>query len=105
MEERIAALEIGAQYDANQKEVQRVQMECLQLLRDVKQSLVTGGDDSSAAVGVAAAASTQQVEALQAQIIELQKQAAKKDYRIEHLVNVVETLLTERKATTTTTSS
>jgi hypothetical protein len=96
LEDRIAALEGGVQYDANQQEVQRVQMECLQVLRDIKQSLIAGDAGATATAMTSSSTSSQQVEQLQLQIQELQKQAAKKDYRIEHLVHVVEGLLQER---------
>ncbi len=102
MEDRIAALEGGVQYDANQQEVQRVQMECLQVLRDIKQSLMAG--DTATATAITSSTSSQQVEQLQLKIQELQKQAAKKDYRIEHLVHVVEGLLQERTKPSVTSS-
>mmetsp|Transcript_4178 Transcript_4178/g.6519 ORF Transcript_4178/g.6519 Transcript_4178/m.6519 type:complete len:95 (+) Transcript_4178:156-440(+) len=85
---RVEALEQGAKYDATKIEVDRVQMECLDQLRNIRKAMV----ESSGA-----AASSKEMEALREENAALKKQALKQEYRIEHLVSTVEKLLEERK--------
>lgn len=89
MEKRVAALEMGATFDATQAAVQQVEMDCLQQLRDIRSSLLQGG----AGVG----ASSKELEALQTENNMLKVKNAKQEYRIQHLVGVVEELLAQRE--------
>lgn len=89
MEKRVSALESGATFDATQAAVQQVQMDCLKQLREIKASLEAGG--------AAGGASSKELEALQAENEQLKRKMAKQEYRIQHLVEVVEEFLAQRK--------
>lgn len=64
-------------------------MDCLQQLRDIKASLEKDGAGGGA--------SSKQVQALETENAILKTKVAKQEYRIQHLVGVVEELLAERK--------
>jgi hypothetical protein len=87
LEKRVKALEVGAAFDATQAAVQQAQMDCLQQLRDIRTALEEGG---------AGGASSKELEALQTENTLLKIKTAKQEYRIQHLVGVVEELLAQR---------
>jgi len=87
LEKRVAALEVGATFDATQAAVQQVQMDCLQQLRDIRTSLEQQG---------AGGASSKELTALYTENILLKAKMAKQEYRIQHLCEVVEELLAQR---------
>lgn len=81
---------MGASFDATQAAVQQVQMDCLQQWRDIRASLQQEGAGASAA-------SSKQVQALETENVALKSIVAKQEYRIQHLVEVVEELLAKGK--------
>lgn len=89
LEKRVGALEVGATFDATQAAVQQVQMDCLVQLRDIRASLEQDGAGGGA--------SSKEMQALQTENVLLKTKMAKQEYRIQHLVDVVEELLTQRK--------
>lgn len=89
METRVKALELGATFDATQSAVKQAQMECLTQLRDIRSSLKEQG---------AGGASSKELDSLKMENILLKQKNAKQEYRIQHLVEVVEELLAQRDA-------
>lgn len=64
-------------------------MECLTQLRDIRSSLKEQG---------AGGASSKELDSLKMENILLKQKNAKQEYRIQHLVEVVEELLAQRDA-------
>jgi FtsZ-binding cell division protein ZapB len=90
LEERVTALEMGATFDATKSAVEKVQMECLTQLREVRASLEQDGGGG---------ASSKELTSLQTENSSLKAKIQKQEYRIQHLVGVVEELLAQRDAT------
>ena len=81
-------MEVGAGFDATQSAVKAVQAEYLEKVRKIRQSMVEGSS---------AAASSKEFDTLRAENESLKKENLKQEYRIQHLVQVVEDLLEEKK--------
>jgi FtsZ-binding cell division protein ZapB len=88
LEERVTALEMGATFDATKSAVEKVQMECLAQLREIRESLEQ--EDGGAG------ASSKELTSLQTENSLLKAKMQKQEYRIQHLVGVVEELLAQR---------
>jgi len=80
----VESLEKGATFDATQKEVDRVRMECLEQMRTIRKAVAESSGDT---------ASAKELEALRAENALLKKKNTKQTYRIQHLVSTVEVLL------------
>ena len=98
---RVEALEIGVKFDVNREEVRRIQMQHLEQLRAIRMALLSEGS-SAPPQGSSASAlygtSKEMMEALRAENVALKLKADKQAYRIQHLVETVEVLLTNNKA-------
>jgi hypothetical protein len=93
LEQRIVSLETGAQYDVNKAAIERIEMDHLEQLREIRTALlreregtstnttILNGDGNSAAM-----------EALQKENDLLKKKMIKLEYRIQHLVSNMEVL-------------
>eukprot|EP00527_Entomoneis_sp_CCMP2396_P007799 CAMPEP_0198144592 /NCGR_PEP_ID=MMETSP1443-20131203/16766_1 /TAXON_ID=186043 /ORGANISM="Entomoneis sp., Strain CCMP2396" /LENGTH=96 /DNA_ID=CAMNT_0043808005 /DNA_START=111 /DNA_END=401 /DNA_ORIENTATION=- len=88
VEERLEALEKGAEYKATSAEVQKVQADFLVQLREIRAALAKQDGN---------VASTKEVEELKKENVKLKAQMGKMDYRISHMVSSMETLLNENK--------
>ncbi|KAL7569029.1 hypothetical protein ACA910_021311 [Epithemia clementina (nom. ined.)] len=93
LEARIKALENGRQYEANKAAVEKVQGECLQTLRQVREAFTQPQTNSNGGgmVGVVAPSEVQEENE------KLKAKVAKLEYRVQHMVSSIETLLLERK--------
>lgn len=94
MEQRIAALETGAKYDAAQAEVQAVETEFLLKLREIRAVLAMdgGGATSTTTTGINA-----ELEALRAENEALKTKNSKLEYRVQHVVAELEKLYATNK--------
>lgn len=97
LQNRVKALEVGEKFDASQAAVKKVQMECLEMLREIRASLEQSSCGGAGAT-ISASVSSKELDALKAENASLKVKIAKQDYRIEHLVNAVEELLATRDA-------
>lgn len=88
MDQRIAALEKGAQYDANQAVIRQREQEMLTTLREIRESMANAG---------ANAVSSTEVEGLKDENAKLKATIVKQEYRIRHLIKGYEELLAEKK--------
>ena len=86
LEARIAALEKGQGFAATQSEIQKVQANCLQQLRDVKAALDKDG---------ASSAQSSQVAVAEKQALE--RKVAKLEYRVQHLLESMDYLYEKAK--------
>ena len=114
IEKRLQALEVGAQFDANQQEVHKIQREHLEQLRAIRNALMTmteegtGGSpqqDEESTTTKAKIGNSKHWEALRAENAMLQAKVEKQAYRIQHLVSTVEQFLTPAGTTTANVSS
>ena len=78
---------MGATFDATKSAVEQAQMECLTQLREVRASLEQDGGGG---------ASSKELTSLQTENSLLKAKMQKQEYRIQHLVGVVEELLAQR---------
>jgi hypothetical protein len=83
LEERIAALEVGAKYDATQTVIRQREEEMLATLRDIRTKIAK---EQAAMAGSGSGATTTEIKALQDENERLKAIAAKQDYRIRHLI-------------------
>lgn len=88
LDQRIAALEKGAQYDANQAVIRQREQEMLTTLREIRESMANAG---------ANAVSSTEVEGLKDENAKLKATIVKQEYRIRHLIKGYEELLAEKK--------
>jgi hypothetical protein len=95
LEARIAALELGETYKATQSDIQKVQANCLQQLRDVKTALENDGGNAAVSTNSA------QIEAITAERDALQRKVAKLEYRVQHILESMEYLYEKAKKTST----
>jgi hypothetical protein len=84
LEQRIAALELGAKYDATQTVIRQREEEMLATLRDIRTKIAE--EQAAMAGSGSGAASTTEVKALQDENERLKSTIAKQDYRIRHLI-------------------
>mmetsp|Transcript_11731 Transcript_11731/g.18485 ORF Transcript_11731/g.18485 Transcript_11731/m.18485 type:complete len:95 (+) Transcript_11731:92-376(+) len=84
LEQRVVALEKGAQYDATQKAIREREIEFLAQLKEIKEAMAkeSGSSKSSA-----------EVQSLEEENKKLKATIAKQDYRIRHLISGMEKLL------------
>ena len=97
LEDRVKALESGKEYDATKQAVQKVETDCLLKLRSIREAMTASGGDNNGSGGSSsgAAASSKEMEALKTENEKLKKHNVKLQYRVQHLVSSVETLLSE----------
>lgn len=88
LDQRIAALEKGAQYDANQAVIRQREQEMLTTLREIRESMANAGANT---------ASSTEVEGLKDENAKLKATIVKQEYRIRHLIKGYEELLAEKK--------
>jgi uncharacterized coiled-coil protein SlyX len=102
LENRIAALEKGAAFDATKTAVQQVEAECLMKLREIRAALVaeasTSGAAATGAVSGAAATSSKELQQLQNENAELKRKMAKLEYRVQHVVSEMDKMYEKYKA-------
>jgi FtsZ-binding cell division protein ZapB len=87
LEERIAALEVGKQYEATKVAVERVETEMLIKLRDIRAAMGESAAGTSAAAGA-----SKEVEQLREENAKLKEKNAKLEYRIQHMLSHMERL-------------
>ena len=88
LEERIAALEVGAKYDATKQEVRKVEQEFLEKLKEIRlQVIAEQGQATNSA----------ELTRLQEENARLKQQNEKLAYRVKHVVASLNTLLHEQK--------
>jgi predicted nucleic acid-binding Zn-ribbon protein len=90
LQKRIEALEVGAKFEATQKDVKAVEQEFLDKLQEIKASMASG--DSAAP-----AASSKEMEELKAENEILKKKNAKLEYRVQHMLKSMEELYNKQK--------
>ena len=88
METRIKALEVGATFEATQKDVKAVESDCLAKLQAIREVMVKGDNGGGAGGG----ASSKELQALQVENDVLKQKNAKLEYRVRHLVEALEDL-------------
>ena len=86
LEKRIAALEVGASFDATKKEVQEVEKEFLAKFQEVREAMVSGGTTGGSAT------SSKEMEELKKENEALKKRNAKLEYRVQHMLKSMEEL-------------
>lgn len=91
MENRLKALEVGAQYEATQKDVKAVEEEFLGKLQEIQAAMVKEKETG------AAGASSKEVEALKEENKLLKKKNAKLEYRVKHMLANMEELYQKAK--------
>ena len=88
LEERIAALEVGAKYDATKQEVRKVEQEFLEKLKEIRlQVIAEQGQATNSA----------ELARLQEENARLKQQNEKLAYRVKHVVASLNTLLDDQK--------
>jgi hypothetical protein len=102
LEQRIVALEVGAQYDVNQDAIEKIEREHLQTLRNIRNALLleqqssTINDDTTLLTNNTTTSVLPQtnnvIESLQKENEMLKKKTIKLEYRIQHLVSNMEIL-------------
>jgi small-conductance mechanosensitive channel len=107
LENRIAALEKGAAFDATKTAVQQVEAECLMKLREIRAALVAEQQQASnssstingaTAVPGAAASNNKELQQLQSENAELKRKLAKLEYRVQHVVSEMDVMYEKYKA-------
>lgn len=94
LENRLKALEVGAQYEATENEVKAVEEEFLGKLQEIKSTML---NETKAGGGAASSASSKEMEALKAENETLQKRNAKLEYRVKHMLMHMEELYNNQK--------
>ena len=85
LEKRIAALEIGSQFEATQDAIRKREAEFLETLRGIKATM--------AAEAGGPAASSAEVESLKSENEKLKQTIEKQQYRIQHLLSGMEKMM------------
>ncbi|KAL3943105.1 MAG: hypothetical protein SGBAC_002796 [Bacillariaceae sp.] len=88
LETRIASLENGAQFEANQNAIRQREQEMLTTLREIRESMATTNANT---------ASSTEVDSLKEENARLKGIITKQEYRIRHLISGYENLLEEKK--------
>ena len=91
MEKRVKALEVGAHYEATQKDVKAVETEFLGKLKEIKATMVK---ESKAGAG---GASSKEVQTLKEENEMLKKRNAKLEYRVQHMLKHLEDFYNQQK--------
>ena len=87
LEQRIAALEIGSQFEATQEAIRKREAEFLETLRGIKATMAAEQGGASSA----------EVESLKTENEKLKQTVEKQQYRIQHLLSGLEAMMNERK--------
>jgi hypothetical protein len=99
LEHRLEALEVGAKYEATKEAVEKVEMECLEKLREIRRVLLS--EQQNALQGNAVpSGSTATIESLQKENELLKAKTEKLEYRIQHLVSNLEEMYDRTTKTT-----
>jgi hypothetical protein len=93
LEQRVSALEKGAQYDATQAAIREREMEFLTTLREIREAMAKEGGGGSSSGGANAA----ELSSLQKENEKLKATIAKQEYRIRHLISGMEDLMAAKK--------
>ena len=91
LESRVAALEVGARYDATQELIRQREVEFLTTLREIRVAM--SKEQESEGGGGANAA---ELKTLEEENARLKTVIAKQDYRIRHLISGFEELLAQK---------
>ena len=86
---RIASLEVGKSYDATKEAVQKVELEFLVKLREIRAALQQEGST---------AANSKELDALKKENEQLKTRNAKLEYRIQHVVAYMEKMYKFRES-------
>lgn len=89
LEKRIASLEVGKRYDATKEAVQKVELEFLIKLREIRAALQQEGST---------AANSKELEALKLENEQLRKRNEKLEYRVQHVVANMEKMYKFRES-------
>lgn len=89
LEQRVAALEKGAIFDATQSAIRKREEEMLATLREIREQM---------AKEAGSGASSAELESLKKENEQLKATIAKQEYRIRHLITGMEGLLAAKKA-------
>ena len=89
LEQRVADLEAGKQYEATKSAVEKVEEEFLVQLRDIRAAIVSGGQTSTV--------DNKELEALRAENKALKERNDKLEYRVKHMVASMEELYAKSK--------
>jgi predicted nucleic acid-binding Zn-ribbon protein len=95
LEKRIAALEVGATFDATQDDVKKVEQEFLTKLQEIRETMVKNEADATATTG--GMASSKELQALVQENDALKKRNAKLEYRVQHMLKSMEGLYNSAK--------
>ena len=90
LEQRIAALEVGAKYDATKEEVRKVEQEFLAKLKQIRLQVIAEQGQAT---------NTTELAKLREENARLKQQNEKLTYRVKHVVASLTTLLDEKKST------
>jgi predicted nucleic acid-binding Zn-ribbon protein len=85
---RVEALEVGAKFEATQKDVKEVEKEFLAKLQEIRETIVKDAGGTS---------SSKDMQALKEENDALKKRNAKLEYRVQHLVKTMEELYAKSK--------
>lgn len=91
VEKRVKALEIGAKFDATKKDVQAVEQEFLGKLQEIREAMVSGGNQAGSAT------SSKEMEELKKENETLKKRNQKLEYRVQHMLKSMETLYEQKQ--------
>lgn len=94
LERRIAALEVGAKYDATKDEVSKLQMEFLDKLKEIRAQVIAEQNQGTKS------SSTEELERLREENAKLKQQNEKLAYRVKHVVASLNSLLDEKNEQT-----
>jgi hypothetical protein len=93
LEQRVVALEKGAQFDATQADIRQRELEMLTTLREIREAMAKEKGSPNNANN----SSGGEVETLQKENETLMATIAKQEFRIRHLISGMEDLLSEKK--------
>jgi hypothetical protein len=90
LEQRVVALEVGAKYEATKEAVEKVQMEYLLKLREIRKVLLFEQRNGLLGNSAPSGSTSTIIETLQKENELLKAKVAKLEYRIQHLVSNLE---------------
>ncbi|CAB9500193.1 expressed unknown protein [Seminavis robusta] len=89
LEKRVEALEVGAKFDATQKDVKELEQEFLAKFQEIREAMVSQSNTCGASGG---GASSKEMEAVKAENQALKKRNAKLEYRVKIMLKSMEEL-------------
>jgi predicted nucleic acid-binding Zn-ribbon protein len=92
LEQRVEALEVGAKYEATKEAVEKVEMEYLLKLREIRRVLILEQQNVLPGNAASSGSSSNVIESLQKENEFLKAKTVKLEYRIQHLVSNLEEL-------------